>query len=119
VAKQVPFVERIGNFQYLETFTLIYHFYSESTIARLGDYMNLFIPVVTVPVYNRIDHAFSHGHAYAMLLVFIESGLTRGPEDFRFGMIHAFERGRILSIKQYFRAGFHRFSIRRQLNKRA
>jgi hypothetical protein len=54
-----------------------------------------------------------------MLLVLVETRLTRGLEDFSLGMIHAFQRGRILMIKQYFRAGIHSFSIRRHPNKRA
>jgi hypothetical protein len=73
--------------------------------------VNLFVPVVTVSVYNRVDHAFSHGHAYTVLLILIEARIPGRAKDLSLGFIHAVERGWVLSIKQNFGAGSHSFSV--------
>jgi hypothetical protein len=70
--------------------------------------MDQFVPVVTIPVNDRIDHAFSHSHADVKPLVLVETGFLGGSKDLFFGLIHAFERGRVVAIEEYFCAGFHR-----------
>jgi hypothetical protein len=54
-----------------------------------------------------------------MLLVLVKARFAGRAEDFFLGMIHAFESRWILVIEQNFRAGFHRFSIRRKPYERA
>ena len=85
-------MQRIGNFLDFESFALIDNPNCKLIVTRLGDYLNLFIPVVAVSVHNRVDHAFSHCHTDPVLFVFIETSLLRGTENFGFGVIYALER---------------------------
>ena len=105
--QQVALVERIGHFLYFKTFALVGNPNCELAFARPGNYVNSLVSVIAVSVHNRIDHAFSHGHADAMLFVLVEADIPGGLKDFLLGAIDAFEGGRILSVEQNFRAGSH------------
>ena len=117
--QSIVLVQRVGHFLHFETFALVGNLNCKPAIACVGPYVNLLIPVIAVSVHYRIDHAFSHSHSDTMLLVLVEARFAGRAKNLFLGMIHAFQGGGVLTIKQYFRTGFHSFSIRRQPNERA
>lgn len=62
--------------------------------------MNNLVPVVSIPVNHRVDHALADGHADPMLLVLIETDIRCRAQNSGLSIINALECGRIILIQQ-------------------
>ena len=105
--QQIILVQRVGYFLNFKTFALIDDPDDELLLTQCDAHVNMFVPVITVSVYYRVDHAFSHSHADTMLLVFIEADVGRGGLDLVRGDVDTFKRRRVFVIEQFFCTGIH------------
>jgi hypothetical protein len=103
-------VQRVGHFLHFEPFALIGNADREAGQGfGLGFFdhdtdMDLLITVVTITVYDGVDHAFANGHTNPMLIVLVETSLTGGFQDLTLGEIDALQGGWIVVIVQCVRA---------------
>ena len=117
MTQQISLVERVGNCLELKSLALIGNLDCKPFGAFGDKNVNFLVSVVPVPVNHGIHHAFPESHSDAVLLVFVEPGLSSCFQSGSLRHIDALQRGGVVLVEYCLFADVHCFQIRATLTK--